>query len=103
MRRASLIAREVKLLPEPVAAIDSDGVFEGYASLFGVADLGKDVVMPGAFAESLARRGVGAIRMLWQHDAGEPIGRWLSITEDRRGLHWSAPRLTGQAAGRVKH
>jgi HK97 family phage prohead protease len=24
--------------------------------------------------------------MLWQHDPGEPIGRWLSIEEDARGL-----------------
>jgi HK97 family phage prohead protease len=61
-------------------------VFEGYASLFGVADLGKDTVAPGAFAASLARRGAGGVRMLWQHDPGEPIGRWLSIVEDARGL-----------------
>ena len=86
MRRASLTAREVKLLPEPVAAVDPVGLFEGYASLFGVADLGKDVVMPGAFADSLARRRPSEIRMLWQHDAGQPIGRWLSIAEDPRGL-----------------
>ena len=85
MRRA-LVARETKLLSEPVASIDQQGVFEGYASLFGIADLGKDVVIPGAFADSLTRRGVAGIRMLWQHDAGEPIGRWLSIVEDRRGL-----------------
>ena len=26
------------------------------------------------------------IRLLWQHDPAEPIGRWLSIAEDRRGL-----------------
>src|SRR5690606_13575859 len=45
--RAPLI-REVKLLAEPLAAVDEDGVFEGYASLFNVPDLGKDVVMPGA-------------------------------------------------------
>ncbi|MGO4704529.1 HK97 family phage prohead protease [Microvirga sp. 2MCAF38] len=63
-----------------------DGVFEGYASLFGIADLGKDVVMPGAFADSLKRRGAEAVRLLWQHDPSEPIGRWLSIEEDRRGL-----------------
>ncbi len=86
MRRASLTAREVKLLAEPVAAVDPVGLFEGYASLFGIADLGKDVVMPGAFADSLARRGPSGIRMLWQHDAGQPIGRWLSIAEDPRGL-----------------
>lgn len=80
------LEREVKFVPEPVAAIGDTGVFEGYASLFEVADLGRDVVAPGAFAESLARRGPGGVRMLWQHDPAQPIGRWLSIAEDRRGL-----------------
>ncbi len=85
-RRSGALAREVKLLAEPVAAVSEGGVFEGYASLFGVADLGKDLVVPGAFAASLARRGPSGVRMLWQHDAAQPIGRWLSIVEDARGL-----------------
>jgi len=78
--------QEWKLLAEPLNTVDGDGVFEGYASLFGEADLGKDVVMPGAFGESLRKRGAAAIRLLWQHDPAQPIGRWLSIAEDRRGL-----------------
>ncbi|WP_133772970.1 HK97 family phage prohead protease [Enterovirga rhinocerotis] len=60
--------------------------FEGYASLFDIPDLGRDIVLRGAFAESLGRRGPAGIRMLWQHDPAEPIGRWLSVAEDRRGL-----------------
>jgi len=80
------LAREKKLLPAPVTAVGEGGVFEGYASLFGVPDLGKDVVSPGAFADSLARRGVGGIRLLFQHDPAAPLGRWLSIVEDSRGL-----------------
>jgi len=79
-------ACEIKLLAEPVASVGADGVFEAYASLFGVADLGKDMVVPGAFAASLARRGPRGVRMLWQHDPAQPIGRWLSLTEDARGL-----------------
>jgi HK97 family phage prohead protease len=78
--------QERKVLPEPLNAVDADGVFEGYASLFGAADLGKDVVMPGAFSDSLRKRGVRDVRLLWQHDPGQPIGRWLVIAEDRRGL-----------------
>jgi hypothetical protein len=78
--------QETKFLPGPLSAVEGDGVFEGYASLFGVADLGKDVVMPGAFADSLDRRAASGVRMLWQHDPAAPIGRWLSIEEDRRGL-----------------
>lgn len=78
--------REVKLLPEPVREVAEDGVFEGYASLFNVPDLGRDVVIPGAFTASLARRGVRGIRLLWQHDAAQPLGTWLSLVEDERGL-----------------
>ncbi|CAA9339065.1 MAG: Gene Transfer Agent prohead protease, partial [uncultured Microvirga sp.] len=70
----------------PVVAVGQDGVFEGYASLLGVPDLGKDVVSPGAFAESLARRGVSGVRLLFQHDPAAPLGRWVSIAEDARGL-----------------
>ncbi|MCJ2048088.1 HK97 family phage prohead protease [Methylobacterium sp. J-078] len=68
-----------------------DGHFTGYASLFGVPDLGRDVVAPGAFAASLAARGAAGIRMLWQHDPAEPVGRWLTLREDSRGL-----RVAGQ-------
>src|SRR5690606_27030416 len=67
----------------------SDGdplVFEGYASRFGVPDLGRDVVERGAFAASLARRGAGGIRMLFQHDAAQPVGTWLLLREDAHGL-----------------
>ncbi|WP_114945503.1 HK97 family phage prohead protease [Microvirga calopogonii] len=86
MRSGLPIIQERKFLPEPLNAIDVDGVFEGYASLFGTADLGKDVVMPGAFSDSLRKRGASDVRLLWQHDPGQPIGRWLVIEEDRRGL-----------------
>ena len=79
-------ARESKLLPLQPTRIAPDGLFEGYASLFRIADLGKDVVEPGAFRESLARRGASGIKLLWQHDPAEPIGRWLSLIEDGRGL-----------------
>lgn len=44
-----------------------DGTVTGYASVFGVPDLGRDIVLPGAFAQSLARRGPGGVRMLWLH------------------------------------
>ena len=49
---AALVPRETKLLTEPLTTIEQSGIFEGYASLFGIADLGKDVVVPGAFADT---------------------------------------------------
>ncbi|MEN5082194.1 HK97 family phage prohead protease [Bosea sp. TWI1241] len=79
-------AQELKALARPLTRVEADGVFEGYASLFRVADLGKDVVEPGAFRDSLARRGAAGVKLLWQHDPAEPIGRWLDLREDGRGL-----------------
>ena len=84
--RAVFAARETKRAPLALANVDASGVFEGYASLFGVVDLGRDVVMPGAFRETIARRGASGVKMLWQHRAAEPIGAWLAIEEDARGL-----------------
>ena len=64
------------------------GLFDGYASLFGVPDLARDVVMAGAFQDSLVVRGGAAgIRLLWQHDPREPLGVFTHIQEDKRGLY----------------
>src|SRR5688572_16520757 len=77
--------------------VEADGVFSGYASLFGAVDLGKDVVEKGAFAASLRARGAAGIRMLFQHDPAEPIGVWTEIREDARGL-FVRGRLTKDVA-----
>jgi HK97 family phage prohead protease len=66
--------------------IETDGTVEGYASLFGEIDQARDMVMRGAFAETLRLRGVRRIPMLFQHDPAEPIGVWLELREDRHGL-----------------
>src|SRR4029079_12509333 len=70
----------------PATAIAADGTVEGYASLFGELDQARDMVMPGAFAASLRRRGVRRVPMLFQHDPSEPIGVWLDLHEDVHGL-----------------
>lgn len=73
-----------------------DGLrLEGYASLFGAPDQGGDIVAPGAYTKSLSadRR----VKMLWQHDPGEPIGIWDEITEDATGLYVKG-RLLGDVA-----
>ena len=74
-------------ITRPTASIDADGTVEGYASLFGEIDQARDMVMPGAFAKTLASRGVRRIPMLFQHDPAEPIGVWLELREDWRGLY----------------
>lgn len=58
----------------------------GHASLFGVADLNGDVVARGAFAASLAKGGVGAVKMLHHHEGRAPVGVWDEVREDDVGL-----------------
>jgi len=90
-------AREVKFTALAFRDVGLDGIFCGYASLFGVTDLSRDVVLPGAFRESLAARGTAGIRMLFQHDPNQPIGVWLRLYEDARGL-FARGRLTTEVA-----
>ena len=86
LARPPEVAREVKLLPLDMKTLSLDGMFEGYASLFNREDLGRDIVLPGAFRDSLAERRPEGIKMLFQHDPAQPIGVWLRIQEDARGL-----------------
>ncbi|MFI0847728.1 HK97 family phage prohead protease, partial [Mesorhizobium sp. IMUNJ 23232] len=79
-------ARERKYAGFRLAGVEPDGAFSGYASLFDTVDLGKDMVVRGAFARSIRDRGAAGIRMLYQHDPAEPIGVWTELREDTRGL-----------------
>ena len=82
-----MLAPSTNIIPfHPHVAVHPDGSVEGYASLFGEIDQARDMVMPGAFAQTLRLRGVRRIPMLFQHDPAEPIGIWQEIAEDWRGL-----------------
>jgi hypothetical protein len=70
----------------PRTTIAEDGTVEGYASLFGEIDAARDMVMPGAFRQTLKLRGPRRVPMLFQHDPSEPIGIWLELVEDAHGL-----------------
>lgn len=83
---SALAPDERKYVDVAIGGVEADGSFEGYASLFGKVDLGRDMVEPGAFAASLGKRGAAGVRMLFQHDPNAPIGTWSEIREDGRGL-----------------
>ena len=73
----------------------ADGTrIEGYASLFGAADQGGDIVGTGAYAASLSRAATDGrkVKMLWQHDPAQPIGVWDEVREDATGL-WVKGRI----------
>lgn len=81
------IRRIKSRLGRPLSASSGSGVFVGYASLFGERDGTGDIVMPGAFRQSLQAKGPGNIRMLFQHDPAEPVGTWLELRENAKGLY----------------
>jgi len=75
-------------IPLRVKYVSENGQFEGYGSVFGVKDTYGDVVMPGAFKESLQEhKNNGTMpSMLWQHKSDEPIGVYTNMAEDDVGL-----------------
>lgn len=73
--------------------------FAGYAAVFGHPDSGGDVIRPGAFLASLAKR--TDVPLLWQHKAGAVIGRVEHLSEDRRGLRVIAELGGGEEARRA--
>jgi Escherichia/Staphylococcus phage prohead protease len=75
---------------------------EGYASVFHTRDLNGDIVAPGAFKASLTRR-AAPVRMLYQHAADTPIGRWISFVEDRRGLFVRGEIILSSSKAREVH
>lgn len=64
---------------------EAQGIIEGYASVFGgTPDSYGDLIVKGAFAESLRLR---TPKLLWQHDPERPIALAASLEEDDHGLY----------------
>lgn len=84
-------------------AVTAEGEFSGYASTFGNEDLGRDVVVSGAFTKSLGRRPAGKVKMLRQHFSDEPIGIWTNLVEDRKGLRAEGRIILETVRGRETH
>ena len=96
-------AHEVKFTCLDLKAVEVDGSFEGYASLFNREDLSHDIVLPGAFSETLRQRGAQGVKMLFQHDANQPIGVWTTLKEDARGLYAHGRLMPEVAKAREVH
>ncbi len=77
---------------------DEQGVFEGYASVFGNQDYHGDVVEKCAFAKSLSNR--QQVPILWQHDPANPVGITLAISEDDYGLRVKGKLVLDSPRGR---
>lgn len=88
-----------------VKALDEEGTFEGYLSVFDVVDNGNDLIKKGAFTKTLAERAKKGRRfpLLWYHDPTEPIGVFTEMREDAKGLYVKGKLNLEVQAGREKH
>ena len=81
------IEKEIKSFPFEVKATAEENnifTFEGYASTFNNVDHGDDIVIRGAFSNSLAKN--SQVPILWQHQMSEVIGISVQLYEDDKGL-----------------
>lgn len=95
------VAFEKKRLAAPFAVTTTDdakGTIEGHGSVFdsphptsswALPMDWQDIVLPGAFSETLAAAAkVGAQPlMLYMHESGNIIGAWSEVKEDKDGLY----------------
>jgi HK97 family phage prohead protease len=56
-----------------IKEISADGSFAGMLSVYNIVDLGRDLVEPGAFTQTIKDHG-NEVPMLWQHKSDVPIG-----------------------------
>ncbi|MDE9566934.1 HK97 family phage prohead protease, partial [Xenorhabdus bovienii] len=75
--------------PLNMKSVSDSGEFEGYGSVFGLKDSTDDIVLPGAFANTLKLwKEKGSLpALLWQHRMDEPIGIYTEMKEDETGLY----------------
>ena len=82
------IERKRATVPFQRKSVSAAGEFVGLASTFGNVDFGGDIVVAGAFRDTLSEwKARGEFPLLaWYHDMGEPVGDWLEMSEDSIGL-----------------
>lgn len=96
---------ETKSFQFKAEAVSEDGIFTGYASVFGNKDLGGDIVLPGAFDSWLAlwKSGEAATPpVLDNHDPGKVLGVYVELTPDEKGLRVKGQLNQETIAGREK-
>ena len=107
MERTFIPLREIKFASDDTGAME----FSGYGAVFGNVDAYGDVILPGAFADTLATAHKTGVfpAMLSQHGGWgmtaqdlTPVGVWSSLSEDGVGLKLDgvlAPTPRGQELG----
>lgn len=74
---------EYKTFPLEVKELSEDGIFEGYAAIFGKPDAFNETIDKSAFTKSLKEN--KQYPLLWFHDPRDPIGM-AEVSKDEKGL-----------------
>lgn len=90
------------IVPLNTKGMESNGIFYGYASVFNVVDHDGDIIVPGAFKQSLEAWAQCEKKpsMLWQHEQSMEIGTWHDMSEDAYGLVVKGQIDLSHSAGR---
>ena len=94
---------EISHTPIACKSMDENGRFAGYASVFHSVDRQRDVMLPGAFTQTLAEKPVSHLTVLWQHQWHEPVGITHQLFEDANGLYIEGQLLLDVARAREAH
>lgn len=91
---------EFKRFPLTQVKVTEKGIVEGYAAVFHNIDLGGDIIEPGAFTETLEKRGLAGVKVFVGHDhGGLPVGLPMELREDAHGL-FTRTQLFESSGGR---
>ena len=91
---------KTKAIDFEVKAVNDDGFFSGYCSVFDNVDSYGDVVKKGAYTDSLSKWQSKSKMppILWQHDRSQVIGVWTKLFEDEHGLYGEGRLLIDDVA-----
>lgn len=84
---------------------ETKGIFGGYAAVWGEVPFtpgpkGGTFLEPSAFKRTLNARNGKPFPVLWQHDSDKPFARTVDISEDSKGLRFSAKANLNTRLGR---
>ena len=89
---------------EEIRLVGDAGSFSGYAAIFDEPNSFGEIIAPGAFKKTIRERSAnGGVGLFWNHNSDTPIGTWLSLVEDKRGLKVEGQLITEIPDGQKAH
>lgn len=98
------LTRDFKGVNQIKGVDESKNIVEGYLSAWDVVDSDGDMLMRGAFQKSIQERGPQSssnrkIAFLRAHNVDKPVGKFLELYEDDKGLAYVA-KMSESSLGR---